>query len=74
MSAPADTHSHVVPEPIEAPEPQPVRYQNLVLDKAARLGWERFQVEQQGLGNFPDFKAALALAYDYLLIHDRRAR
>ena len=69
----SDLNSHVAPEPIEAPEPQPVRRKNLVLDKAARLGWERFHVEDYGLGNFPDFKAALELAYDYLLIHDRRA-
>jgi hypothetical protein len=69
-----ELYAHVAPEPIEAPEPQPVRQIDSVFDKAARLGWTQYQVEEQGLGSFHDFKAALALAYDYLLIHDRRGR
>ena len=69
----SETNSHVSPEPIEAPEPQPVRQRDLVLDKAALLGWQRFQVEEHGLGSFGDFKAALSLALDYYLSHDRRA-
>jgi len=63
---------HCRPEPIEAPEPQPVRQHDLVFAKAAQLGWDRYHVEDQGLGSLPDFAAALRLAYDYLLIHDRR--
>jgi len=54
------------------PEPQPARHNDLVFAKAAQIGWDRYHVEDQGLGSLPDFTAALRLAYDYLLIHDRR--
>lgn len=66
---------HVAPEPIEAPEPTPVERQNdMVFDKAARLGWTRYQVEEHGLGSFGDFKEALRLALDYIAVHDQRGR
>lgn len=67
-----DLHAHVAAGPAETP--RPVRHQDAVLDRAARLGFETYCAEVREQVPFLAFKAGLQTAYDYLLSYDRRGR
>ena len=70
----SDLNSHVAPEPIEAPEPQPVRTRDLVRGRALLHGWNVMTAEGPELSSFSSFKAGVE-AYDlYMKVHDRRQR
>ena len=69
----SETNSHVSPEPIEAPEPQPVRTRDLVRGRALLHGWNVCTAEGPELSSFSSFKAGVQAFEDYMLMHDRRA-
>jgi hypothetical protein len=68
----SDTHSHVAPEPIEAPEPRPVeRQRDLVRRNAVNWGWS----VMTALGSPPSvgaFAAGVEAFEAYRAAHDRR--
>jgi len=72
----SDTHSHIAPEPIEAPEPQrEQRRRDLVRQRAIAWGW-RVMVADPAFGpsSLPAFRAGVEAVEAYLAAHDRRAR
>ena len=69
----SETNSHVSPEPIEAPEPRPVRQRDLVRGRALLHGWNVLCAEGPELSSFSSFKAGVQAFEDYMACHDRRA-
>jgi hypothetical protein len=70
----ADTHSRIAPEPIEAPEPQPVRQtrqRDLVRDHALAWGWRVMTADGPG-PTVAAFRAGVDAYEMYRRVHDRR--
>jgi hypothetical protein len=61
----------IAPEPIEAPEPQPVRQHDLVRQRALLHGWNTLS-ELPGAPSYGTFVAAVEAYETYMLCHDRR--
>jgi len=68
----SECRSHVAPEPIEAPEPQPVRRRDLVRAEALRLGWRALCAEGEALSTFTAFLAGVEAYEEHLRRHDYR--
>ena len=70
----ADTHAHIAPEPIEAPEPRPVeRQRDLVRRNAIAWGWS-VMTAQGSPPSVASFAAGVEAFEMYRAAHDRRAR
>ena len=74
---------HVVPEPVEAPQPRPVeppptlpvRNRDLVKGRALLYGYNAAQAKDpKGTLDFEAFAAGVEVALDYLRQWDRRGR
>jgi len=73
-AAAADTHAHIAPEPIEAPEPRPVeRQRDLVRRNAIAWGWS-VMTAQGSPPSVASFAAGVEAFEMYRAGHDRRAR
>lgn len=66
-------HAHVRPEPIEAPEPQPVRVRDLVRGRALLHGWNVLTADSLRV-SFSSWKAGVEAFEEYVRDHDRRRR
>lgn len=60
--------AHVKPEPIEAPEPQPVTGRDLVRSRALQAGW-RVLMSQPGLVSYEGWVAGVEAHEAYLQQH-----
>jgi hypothetical protein len=67
-------NSHIRSEPIEAPEPQPVRRTDQVRFRALIHGWNVLTAEGPALATFASFKAGVEAYELYRSVHDRRGR
>ena len=67
----SDTRCRIAPEPIEAPEPQPVAPLSQVEIDALHEGWRAMTGEGPGLSSFSSFKVGV-LARDAHLAERRR--
>lgn len=70
-------HCHIRPEPIEAPEPQPVRperREDKVRLNALIEGWREMTGEGPGLSSFASFKAGVTVYEQYMATWNRRAK
>ena len=65
---------HVRPEPIEAPEPQPVRVRDLVRHRALIHGYNVQQAGGAGVVPYAAFVAGVDAYELYRDVHDRRRR
>lgn len=67
-----DTHAHIAPEPIEAPEPRPVeRQRDLVRRNAIAWGWS-VMTAQGSPPSVASFAAGVEAFEMYRSAHDRR--
>jgi hypothetical protein len=66
--------AHVRPEPIEAPEPQPVRQRDLVRHRALTHGYNVLCAEQPAVISYASFRAGVEAYELYRAVHDRRTR
>lgn len=71
-------HCHIAPEPIEAPEPQPVERPVRTVDKVRRdaliKGWNAMTGEGPGLSSFSSFKAGVEAFEEHMRNWDRRGK
>ena len=68
----SDTHAHVAPEPLEAPEPRPARVRDLVKARALLHGYNTLQARERAVIPFWVWVEAYDAVGDYLACHDRR--
>ena len=71
-------HCHIVPQPIEAPEPRPVERPQRQLDKVRRdalhKGYAALSGEGPALSSFSSFKAGVEAFEEHMRMWNRRAR
>ena len=70
----SDLNSHVAPEPIEAPEPQPVRQRDLVRSRALQAGWRVMTAEGPMLSSYASFIAGVEAYEDCIVRATGRVR
>ena len=69
MSEPGAVHSHIKPEPIEAPEPKPVTGRDLVRSRALQAGWRALCAEGPALVSYASWVAGVEAFEAYLREH-----
>jgi hypothetical protein len=69
-----DTHTHVRPEPIEAPEPQPVTARDLVRSRALQAGYRALCAEGPAVISYASFVAGVDAFELYRAAHDSKGR
>ena len=70
----SDTRCRIAPEPLEAPEPQPVRQRDLVRARALLHGYNTLQSGERAVISFDSFAAGYEAVEDYRACHDKRGR